>query len=444
MKKSIIINETINILKKKEIHVAGDKSLSIRFVLLSSLCGGKCTATNILVSEDVLSIIKSIKKLGVKINLKGTNCEVFGKGLFGYNYKKNLVLDAGNSGTTARLLCATLIDSNYKIKIVGDNSLRKRDMSRIIKPLEMFGASFEHSNGKLPLFIKGSKDLKAIKFTENLGSAQRKSAVMIAALKTPGVTKMKCLPSRNHTELIFKNVLKIPIKIKKNRNYDFIEVKGMKEFKPYRYKIPGDISSASFFIVLTLLTKNSALTIKNVNINPSRTGIIKVLNMMGAKIKFTNIKNLYGEKIADLKIVSKKILNGINLSPRLNSAAIDEFLLIFLVAAVSKGVSTFKRLSELNKKESKRLDWGIKILKMMGIKTKKIKDDGIKIWGNPDLTLRKNYVIKNYLKDHRIFMVSVIASLTLGGKWKIHNPESFKTSFPSFLNILKTLGAKIR
>ena len=218
----------------------------------------------------------------------------------------------------------------------------------------------------------------------------------------------------------------------------------MKEFKPYRYKIPGDISSASFFIVLTLLTKNSALTIKNVNINPSRTGIIKVLNMMGAKIKFTNIKNLYGEKIADLKIVSKKILNGINLSPRLNSAAIDEFLLIFLVAAVSKGVSTFKRLSELNKKESKRLDWGIKILKMMGIKTKKIKDDGIKIWGNPDLTLRKNYVIKNYLKDHRIFMVSVIASLTLGGKWKIHNPESFKTSFPSFLNILKTLGAKIR
>ena len=185
MKKSITINETINILKKKEIHVAGDKSLSIRFVLMSSLCKGKCTATNILVSEDVLSIVKSIKKLGIKINLEGNNCEVFGKGLFGYNYKKDLVLDAGNSGTTARLLCATLIDSNYKIKIVGDNSLQKRDMSRIIKPLEMFGASFRHSNGKLPLFIKGSKNLRAIKFTENLGSAQRKSAVMIAALKTP-------------------------------------------------------------------------------------------------------------------------------------------------------------------------------------------------------------------------------------------------------------------
>ena len=164
---------------------------------------------------------------------------------------------------------------------------------------------------------------------------------------------MKCLPSRNHTELIFKNVLKIPIKIKKNKNYDFIEVKGMKEFKPFKYKIPGDMSSASFFIVLTLLSKNSTLTIKNVNINPSRTGIIKVLNMMGAKIKFTNIKKVYGEKIADLKIVSKKILNGINLSPRFNSAAIDEFLLIFLVAGVSKGVSTFKRLSELNKKSQK-------------------------------------------------------------------------------------------
>ena len=148
--------------------------------------------------------------------------------------------------------------------------------------------------------------------------------------------------------------------------------------------------------------------------------------------------------MADLLIKSNKNLKAINLSPKLNSSAIDEFLLIFLVASVSKGVSTFRNLSELNKKESRRLNWGIKILKMMNIKVKKIKNDGIKIWGNPNLKLKKSFVIKNFLRDHRIFMVSTIAALTLGGNWKIHDADCFKTSFPKYLKILNSLGAKIK
>ena len=266
---------------------------------------------------------------------------------------------------------------------------------------------------------------------------------MIGALNVDGKTKLICLPSRNHSEIMFKNVLKLPIKIKKNKNFDEIEIEGKKEFKAFNYKVPGDISSASFFIVLTLLSKKSNLIIRNVNVNPTRTGIIKILNLMGAKIKLLNKKIYKGEHTADLFVTSANKLKSMNLDPKLNSTAIDEFLLLFLVAGLSKGISTFRGLDELNKKESKRLDWGYKILKLIGIKVKKFKNSGIKIWGNPDLILDQTYIIKDYLKDHRIFMLSVIAATSLGGKWIIQNPESFETSFPTFLMSIKKLGAKI-
>ena len=165
---------------------------------------------------------------------------------------------------------------------------------------------------------------------------------------------------------------------------------------------------------------------------------------MGAKIKFLNKKKYKGEIVGDIFVKSTKNLKAITLDSSLNSSAIDEFLLIFLVASKCEGVSSFVKLSELNKKESKRLDWGIKILRMMNIKTKKTINNGIKIWGNKNFQTNKNFVIKNYLKDHRIFMVSAIAALSLGGNWKIYDPDSFKTSFPTFLKLLISLGAKIK
>ena len=316
-------------------------------------------------------------------------------------------------------------------------------MKRIVEPLENFGVQFKKNNGMLPLWIKGSNLLKPIEYKELRGSAQCKSVVMIAALNVEGKTKLKCVPSRNHTEIMFKDVLKVPIKIKKYKKFDFIELEGGKNFRSFNYKIPGDISSASFFIVLTLLSKNSNLLIENVNINPTRTGIISILNMMGAKIKFHNKKTYKGEKVADIYVKSIKRLKPIKLDSSYNSSAIDEFLLLFLVASVARGVSEFKQLQELNKKESKRLDWGFKILKMIGIKTKKIGNHGIKIWGNPNLELQGNYEIKHFLKDHRIFMVSTIVALTLGGNWKIYNPESINTSFPLFLKIIKKINKTI-
>ena len=197
------------------------------------------------------------------------------------------------------------------------------------------------------------------------------------------------------------------------------------------------------FYMLTLLSKNCELKIKNVNLNHYRIGYIKILNKMGAKIKIKNIKKKYGEKLADIFVKSQKTLKKINCPSNLNSNLIDEFLIIFLAAAKAKGISSFTNLGELDKKESPRLKLGSKLLNQLGIKTK-LKKDSIKIFGNPGINLKKTIHIRNYFKDHRIFMTSVIAAYTFGGKWKIDDVSSYKSSFPSFLNIIKKLGYKFK
>ena len=421
----------------KIIKIEGDKSLSIRWALIASQATGKSTAINILKSEDVLNTLRCLKKLGVKIKLSKNKCIINGVGINGYKYKKKIILDAGNSGTLGRLIVGLLVHSQNKIKIIGDKSLSKRDFSRIIEPLEKFGAKIYSKKGRLPIVIEGTKNPKPIKYIESKGSAQCKTAIMLASLNTKGTTIIKAKKSRNHTELLFK-YLKLSIKVNKKINYDLIKVDGIKKINAFNYNIPSDISSGAFFIVLAALSIKSKMVIKNVNINPSRTGIVKILKMMGVRIIFENISTYKKEKTADITIESAKNLKGINCPKKLNSSAIDEFLVIFLIAAKAKGISYFKGLSELNKKESPRLKWGSKILKSMGIKTITT-DDSIKIFGNPNLKLNKKIIIKNYLKDHRVFMTSVIAALTFGGNWIIHDKDSIKTSFPSFLKIIDSI-----
>ena len=440
MSKIIKISNSIKPFKKT-IEIEGDKSLSIRWALLASQAKGKSISYNLLRSEDVISTLNCLKKLGIKIRLIKNKCIIVGKGLNGFNFKKKIILNAGNSGTLARLLPGLLIHSKNEIIIKGDKSLSKRDFKRIIRPLQKFGAKIKTNNGKLPMKIKGTIHPKPIKYFEMRGSAQCKSCVMLAALNTKGTTKIKAKISRNHSELLFR-YLRLPIKVKRINNYDFINVSGKKIIKPFNYKIPSDISSSSFFIVLTALSKNSNLKIKSVNINPTRIGILKILKKMGVQIIIKNKKILNGEKVGDLYIESNQSLKSINCSPNLNSSAIDEFLLIFLLAAKANGVSRFKKLSELNQKESPRLKWGSKLLTRIGIKNVVTKDS-IKIYGNPNPVIKKNIIIKNFLKDHRVFMASVVAALVFGGNWKIHDKDSIKTSFPSFLAKIKGLGAKI-
>ena len=441
MPKHICINKKIPPYNKT-IQVSSDKSLSIRTILLASQAVGISKISNLLESEDVLNTLKIIKKLGINYKKKKNCYEIYGFGLNGFNPKNNTVINAGNSGTLGRLILSLLIKTDKKIKLIGDKSLSKRDFSRVTKPLKLFGANIKSKKNFLPVKIEGTEFLRPINYLENIGSAQIKTACCFAALNAPGTTFIRARKSRNHTELLFK-YLKIPIKVKSNKKFDLIKIKGLKQYNAFKYSIPGDISSSAFFIVLTLLSKNSEITIRNVNVNESRIGLIKILKMMNCKITFKNKRIYKGEKTADIFVKSSRILKPINCPSSLNSSAIDEFLLIFLIAGVkTKGISKFNKLGELNKKESPRLDIAIKFLRMIGVKVVRNKDD-IKIYGKPKLNLNRNYHIKNFLKDHRIFMMSCIAALTLGGNWKINDKDSINTSFPKFLNILKNLGANI-
>ena len=426
----------------KVINVPGDKSISIRWVLLASRALGKSKAFNLLESEDVKSAIKAMRRLGVKIIKKNNFYEINGFGLQSFNKKKNIIIDAGNSGTLARLICGLLSNYNQRVKIVGDKSLSKRDFYRVIEPLKKFGVNIESKSGKLPVKIIGNNDLRPISFTEYKGSAQVKSAIMIAALNTPGITTLKCPPSRNHTEIMFKNCLKIPIKITRKKGYEIIQVEGLKKINKFDYNIPGDISSAAFFMVLTLLAKKSKLKIKNVNINPSRTFIIEILKRMNGKIHLSNKRMYKGELISDINIHSTKNLKAINCPKHLNTKSIDEFLIIFLLCAKAKGVSKFTGIQELRNKESDRLMIASKFLRMIGIKID-VSFDSIYIKGQPNLELKKNYVIKNFLKDHRVFMMASIAANVLGGNFRIYDKNSIKSSFPNFIQLLKRLGSKI-
>ncbi len=438
MTNTLVINKKIKKFNEK-INVDGDKSLSIRWVLFSSLSDGISVGKNLLLSEDVIAAIKAVKQLGIKVNLNKNYCKIYGKGIDGFKYKKNLKINAQNSGTLGRLILGLLVNSPYPIKIIGDKSLSKRDFKRVADPLKKFGAKIIlNKKRNLPLVITGSENLKPCTYTESRGSAQCKSTVIFAGMRTEGTTIIKAKKSRNHTELLSK-FLKLPISVNKKKNYDLIKISKIKRIKKLNYLIPSDISSSAFFIILTVLSKNSKLVIKNVNINSSRIGIVTILRKMGVRIKFLNQSIYKGEKKADIQVKSPKILKAIDCPQKLNSGAIDEFLVIFLAAAKAKGISKFKNLSELNQKESPRLDWGEKILNKMGVKTVKTKNS-IKIYGKPNLEVNKKIIIKNYLKDHRVFMTSVIAALSFGGEWKIYDKDSINTSFPSFLRIINKLN----
>ncbi len=425
----------------KVINISSDKSISIRSILLASQAVGISKISNLLESEDVLNTLKVIKKLGIKYSKNKNIYSIHGYGINGFNLKKNTTINAGNSGTLARLILGLLVRSKFQVKLVGDKSLSKRDFSRVVKPLRHMGANIKSRNNLLPLEITGTNFLRPIVYNEDIGSAQVKSCLILSALNTPGKTIINSRISRNHTELMLK-FLKYPIRVKKKGDKDEISVQGLNQFKAFKYNVPGDISSAAFFIVLTILSKDSHMIIRNVNINKTRTGIINILNKMGANIQFKKTKIYNGEKIADIYVKSIKKLKCVNCPSKLNSSAIDEFLIIFLAAAKAKGISKFKDLGEMNKKESKRLDLAIKFLKLIGIKVERFQNN-IKIYGNPNLKLSGYFKMKNFLKDHRIFFLSCITALTLGGNWKIYDKDSINTSFPNFIKTLKFVGAKI-
>jgi len=439
---SVSINKKIEKFNKT-LEVPSDKSLSIRALILASQCIGRSKIKNLLESEDVLNCLQALKALGVKIIKNNNIYSVFGNGLNSFKIKKKITkIYVGNSGTTARLLSGLLSTHAGKFYLYGDKSMNKRDMSRVITPLKKIGCFFyPEKKITLPITIEGTSMPLAQKHIENKGSAQIKSSILLSALSTPGITIIEEKKiSRNHTELFLKTI-NADIKVAKIKKGNLIALKGQKNLHAFNYTINSDPSSASFLIALTLLTPNSNLIIKNVICNPTRIGFLKILKeKMNANIKIKNLRKISGESVGNI-IVKSSNLRSINCPRELVPFLIDEFCILFVIAALTKGLSKFNGIGELRHKESDRIKNMEIGLNKIGIKTKSTKDS-LKIYGNPKIEMNKKLDIFSK-GDHRVAMSWAVLGLLLGGNLKIHNFETVKTSFPNFINLVKNIGGKI-
>lgn len=438
---SVIFKEKIREFKKV-ISVDSDKSLSIRSILLGSICEGVSEIKNLLESEDSISSINFVKKLGIKVKKIKKGYLIFGKGLGGFSNSKKLKIDLGNSGTLCRLGSALLATNrNIDLKIVGDKSLSKRDLKTLIKLLMDFGATFYPQNrSQLPLKLISSDMPVGIKYVEKKGSAQIKSAAILAGLNAFGKTTILVeKESRDHTENLLRNLGAKITKKKIKKNY-LIEVEGKQPLRPFKININGDPSSAAFFTALTILGKRSTLKIVNLGLNPTRIGFYNLLKRHGAKIKMTNIKRKSHETYGDIIVKSGKI-KPISCDSSYYSKTVDEYPILFVIAALSNGLSKFKGIQGLANKESNRILEMKKLLKKINIKTKIIKG-GIKIHGLKKKFIPRKLIIVNPKLDHRICQSAAILALVSGANIKIKNFETVNTSAPSFLKIIKQLGGK--
>ena len=439
---SVLIKKKISKFNKV-IKIPPDKGLSLRSLLLASQCIGKSKIKNLLESDDVLTCIRALKTLGIKIIKSNNVYIVHGNGLNSFKVKKRITrIFVGNSATTARLLMGLLSTCSNKFYLYGDSSINKRDMSRVIKPLEKLGCFF-YPKGKstLPLTIEGTSMPLAQQHIENRGSAQVKSLILLSALSTPGITTIRENKiSRNHSEIFLKKI-KADIKIKKLKRGNLISLKGQKDLYGFDYTVSADPSSSAFLIALALLTPYSKLVIHNVLCNATRSGFIKILKKMNANIKVKNLKYISGEPVGSI-IVKSSRLQAINCPKRLVPSLIDEFPILFVISALTEGVSKFEDISELTTKESNRILEMKKILTQIGINCHSTKSS-MSIQGKKNIDIKNNLITVNTKLDHRICMSSVILSLVTGIKIKVKNFETVNTSFPGFVSLIRSMGGEV-
>ncbi len=427
---------------QKTIQVDSDKSISIRSFLIGAVSHNISEAKNVLESEDVMSCINCLKKLGVKIiKKKPKHYLIYGKGLGSFYAKKNAVLDCGNSGTTARLLVGLLsTNPDIHVKIKGDHSLNKRSMKKLIDLMSEFGTTFLPENKTtFPLTLISSPIPIGIEYKAGV-SAQLKSAVMLAGLNANGVTNViEEKKSRNHTENMLLQNKKL-IKIKKNKKgQNHIKIYGKEFLDPIKVNVGGDPSSAAFFTALTLLTPKANLKIQHVGLNPRRIGFYELLKKHGAKINFKNVKKINNELVGDIEVKHSK-LRALKAGPEYYVSATDEYPILFVIAGLTKGTSIFKGIEDLANKESNRIEEMKKVLMQTGIKCKSTKNE-MKVFGGSNINYNSSIKVPS-LGDHRICMSTTILSLVTGIKSQIKNFETVGTSAPSFLKIVKSLGGK--
>lgn len=414
-------------------RVPGDKSISHRALMLAALAHGTSTITHFLQSEDCLATLNILRELGVDIQHDGEIVVVHGMGDTPFKTPR-IPLDCGNAGTAMRLLLGLLVGQNIHGTLVGDVSLMRRPMRRVIEPIKQLGADITSSpDGTAPLTINDASRLRGFSYTLPVASAQVKSCLLLASLGATGETEIiENNPSRDHTEKMLKN-FGYPITVTGKR----IHMSNGHPLRATDVQVPADISSAAFFMVGASIAPHSKVMLRDVGINPTRAGIIEVLQRMGGHIELMNQREYGGEPVADIEVTSAA-LHGITIPEALVPATIDEFPILFIAAACAKGDTLLRGAKELRVKESDRLASMAAGLQHLGIPVT-LYDDGICITGGQ---FTGGHVDSH--GDHRIAMAFAMAGLVAQSEITIDNCANIKTSFPNFMTLAKTLGLNLQ
>ncbi len=417
-------------------NIPGDKSISHRSIIIPSISNGICEINNILKSEDVLHTINAFKNMGVKIREENRKIVVHGNGLNSLK-KPSKKLYLGNSGTSARLLTGLLSSQKFDTVLAGDESLSKRPMKRISDPLMKMNARIQTANGNLPIKINGSELVPAY-FDLKIPSAQIKSGILLACLNTRGETIIiENRITRDHTETMLDS-FGANIEIEKKDNKKLIKIFGEKELFSKNIDVPNDLSSSAFFIVSALINENSKLSLKNINNNPTRNGLLLALKKMRANIELKNQRVNNNENVCDIE-VSTSTLNGCELGAEFADLMIDEYPILAIAASFANSPSIFKGLKELKVKESNRLKLILINLQSCGVNCK-IENDDLYIYPSKKYDLITNKIQTDY--DHRIAMAFAVMGTKIG-PLNIRDSDSIKTSFPNFINEINNIGGNI-
>ena len=414
------------------IRVPGDKSMSHRSIILSSIAEGSSHISGFLQGEDSLNTIRAFEQLGVTIERDQDQVRVVGAGLHGLR-KPQTDLDMGNSGTAMRLLLGLLAGQEFDSRLIGDRSLSSRPMGRVIEPLQLMGATIESEPGnRAPLQVRGTGGLRAIEYDMPVASAQVKSCLLLAGLYAQGTTVVRePAPTRDHSERMLRG-----FGCEVHSDDSGISIQGRQSLTACDLEIPADISSAAFFMVAASIAANSDITLQHVGVNPTRTGVIEILKLMGADIDLVNPRVISGEPVADIRVRSAA-LRGIDIPSHLVPLAIDEFPVLFIAAASAEGTTRLSGAEELRVKESDRIQVMADGLVAMGINAQ-TQADGITIQGGE---IAGGEVDSR--GDHRIAMAFSVASLLAGDEIRIDDCANVNTSFPGFVKLAREAGIRV-
>ncbi|MFZ2322912.1 MAG: 3-phosphoshikimate 1-carboxyvinyltransferase [Ignavibacteriaceae bacterium] len=411
-----------------ELSLTGDKSISHRAVMFSAMASGKSTIENISLGEDVKSTIEIMEQLGAKIKSKDKKIFIEGCGLNGF-VNPDTDLDCGNSGTSARIIAGLLSAQNFTSTLIGDESLSKRPMKRVIEPLKKMGVQFiSNKDFTLPLTIIPGKTVTPVSYEMPVASAQVKSSILIAGLHCDEETVViEAEQTRNHTE----KMLRLPVKLIDNKIYSSSSKRYYPQAKDYF--VPGDISTSAFHVILTLLTPNSELIIKNVSLNPTRTGFIEILKQMGANISFNEIKTSSNEEYGNL-IIKSSALKNINIDSKIVPNIIDEIPILTVAGIFASGDFVIRNAKELRVKESDRIKSICNNLKVLGLNVEEF-DDGFAVPGS----IKNNKPVFESYGDHRIAMAFGVLSMVLDDGGEVNDFDCVNISNPKFEEQIKQI-----